>query len=388
MIGSIDHFVDQQISLWQEERRIAERKGIDAHAQRPTICISRQYGARGAAMGRMVAERLGFRYLLAGAGPRHRRAGARPPAGGRIAGRTGAGRHRGVGRRPDQARRVRALRLPAQPVERRADAGAPRQGRHHRPRRALPARRQDDAARARDRAARAARRAHRRSATSLSEADARAKVAAHRRRARRVQPPALQRRHRRSEQLRSRRQRRDAGRGRARPAQTISAFQFRFGDDADRTGRRTANARRSRRHHRGHAAWPPGAPAPPGCLWDARTAVLPRARRPPTPTLRRALAAGAADDAVDDRARGYGELARGALRAPRAAPLPGRGAGGVAGAPGAAASSCCRPARARPGSPAWRSTTAAAARWSSPRRWTSCASGTTCCARRSASRSA
>ena len=33
MIGSIDHFVDQQISLWQEERRIAERKGIHgAHA--------------------------------------------------------------------------------------------------------------------------------------------------------------------------------------------------------------------------------------------------------------------------------------------------------------------------------------------------------------------
>jgi hypothetical protein len=62
MIGSIDHFVDQQILLWQEERRIAERKGVDAHAQRPTICISRQYGARGAAMGRMVAERLGFRF--------------------------------------------------------------------------------------------------------------------------------------------------------------------------------------------------------------------------------------------------------------------------------------------------------------------------------------
>jgi cytidylate kinase len=64
MIGSIDHFVDQQISLWQEERRIAERKGIHAHAhaQQPMICISRQYGARGAAMGRMIADRLGFRY--------------------------------------------------------------------------------------------------------------------------------------------------------------------------------------------------------------------------------------------------------------------------------------------------------------------------------------
>jgi len=60
MIGSIDHFVDRQILLWQEERRIRERKGVEGNVQRPTICISRQYGARGAAMGRMVAERLGF----------------------------------------------------------------------------------------------------------------------------------------------------------------------------------------------------------------------------------------------------------------------------------------------------------------------------------------
>ncbi|HXU05800.1 MAG TPA: cytidylate kinase-like family protein [Polyangia bacterium] len=62
MIGSIDHFVDQQILLWQEERRIRERKGVEGNVQRPTICISRQYGARGAAMGRMVADRLGFRF--------------------------------------------------------------------------------------------------------------------------------------------------------------------------------------------------------------------------------------------------------------------------------------------------------------------------------------
>ena len=62
MIGSIDHFVDQQILRWQEERRIRERKGVEGNVQRPTICISRQYGARGAAMGRMVAERLGFRF--------------------------------------------------------------------------------------------------------------------------------------------------------------------------------------------------------------------------------------------------------------------------------------------------------------------------------------
>ena len=62
MVGSIDHFVDQQILLWQEERRIRERKGVEGNVQRPTICISRQYGARGAAMGRLVADRLGFRF--------------------------------------------------------------------------------------------------------------------------------------------------------------------------------------------------------------------------------------------------------------------------------------------------------------------------------------
>jgi cytidylate kinase len=67
MIGNVDHFVNRQILLWQEERRIAERKGLvgkglEGSPQQPTICISRQYGARGAEMGRAVAERLGFRF--------------------------------------------------------------------------------------------------------------------------------------------------------------------------------------------------------------------------------------------------------------------------------------------------------------------------------------
>ncbi|HEY4395241.1 MAG TPA: cytidylate kinase-like family protein [Polyangia bacterium] len=63
MIGSIDHFVDRQILLWQEERRIAARKGIQGkNAQQPMICLSRQYAARGAEMGRMVADALEFRF--------------------------------------------------------------------------------------------------------------------------------------------------------------------------------------------------------------------------------------------------------------------------------------------------------------------------------------
>src|SRR5437870_2746121 len=64
MIGSIDRFVNQQILKWQEERRIAERKAprAPAQTQRPVVCISRQFAARGAEMGRLVAERLGFRF--------------------------------------------------------------------------------------------------------------------------------------------------------------------------------------------------------------------------------------------------------------------------------------------------------------------------------------
>jgi hypothetical protein len=64
MISSIDHFVNQQILRWQEERRIAERQGaaVAIDGQHPTICVSREYGARGGEMGRLVAERLGFRY--------------------------------------------------------------------------------------------------------------------------------------------------------------------------------------------------------------------------------------------------------------------------------------------------------------------------------------
>jgi hypothetical protein len=60
MIGSIDQIVNQQVLRWQEERRIAERKQLAA--QQPMLCISREYGARGGELGRIVAERIGFRY--------------------------------------------------------------------------------------------------------------------------------------------------------------------------------------------------------------------------------------------------------------------------------------------------------------------------------------
>lgn len=60
MIGSVDQLVNQKILLWEEERRIASRKRLQG--QEPMICVSREYGARGAAMARTVAERLGFQF--------------------------------------------------------------------------------------------------------------------------------------------------------------------------------------------------------------------------------------------------------------------------------------------------------------------------------------
>ncbi len=60
MIGSVDQLVNQKILLWQEERRIAARKRPEG--QDPMICVSREYGARGAAVARMVAEQLGFQF--------------------------------------------------------------------------------------------------------------------------------------------------------------------------------------------------------------------------------------------------------------------------------------------------------------------------------------
>jgi hypothetical protein len=64
MIGSIDRFVNQQILKWEEERRIAERKGphLTNQAQLPVVCVSRQFAAHGAEMGHLVAERLGYRF--------------------------------------------------------------------------------------------------------------------------------------------------------------------------------------------------------------------------------------------------------------------------------------------------------------------------------------
>ncbi len=62
---------------------------------------------------------------------------------------------------------------------------------------------------------------------------------------------------------------------------------------------------------------PPGATAPPGCLWDARTGCF-RAPAAGYAAVRRALARDG--HAVDDRARGYSELATGARVRPTSRP--------------------------------------------------------------------
>jgi cytidylate kinase len=70
MSRSIEQMVDCQVSKWMAERRIADRAScpppVDRRAadeeHRPVICISRECGARGALVGRLVAERLGFEF--------------------------------------------------------------------------------------------------------------------------------------------------------------------------------------------------------------------------------------------------------------------------------------------------------------------------------------
>ncbi len=56
-IRSIEAIIEEQVRRWQleQQRRRAEERRVET-----SITISRQYGARGAELARMVAERLGF----------------------------------------------------------------------------------------------------------------------------------------------------------------------------------------------------------------------------------------------------------------------------------------------------------------------------------------
>jgi hypothetical protein len=65
MPRTIEQLVNQQVLRWIEEQRKEERGGHKPtrEQQEPMITVSREYGARGAELGHVVADRLGFGYF-------------------------------------------------------------------------------------------------------------------------------------------------------------------------------------------------------------------------------------------------------------------------------------------------------------------------------------
>src|SRR5215204_6015150 len=66
---TIEQLVDQQVLRWLAERQIADRASwrptvseTSAEGHRPVVCISRECGAAGGRIGRLVSERLGFSF--------------------------------------------------------------------------------------------------------------------------------------------------------------------------------------------------------------------------------------------------------------------------------------------------------------------------------------
>jgi hypothetical protein len=62
MALTIDHLVNRQILKWQAERQAAEQGALEAGRHHPMITVTREYGARGAEIGSLAAERLGFHF--------------------------------------------------------------------------------------------------------------------------------------------------------------------------------------------------------------------------------------------------------------------------------------------------------------------------------------
>lgn len=61
MARSIESQVNRQFLRWVENQKAqAKREQIDAIEQQPMLAMSREYGGRGAEIGRAVAERMGF----------------------------------------------------------------------------------------------------------------------------------------------------------------------------------------------------------------------------------------------------------------------------------------------------------------------------------------
>jgi len=63
MARSIEQLVNRQFLRWMEQQKVETKKQKPAgDDQRPMISISREYGARGAEVGRLVAGKLGFQF--------------------------------------------------------------------------------------------------------------------------------------------------------------------------------------------------------------------------------------------------------------------------------------------------------------------------------------
>ena len=63
MSRSIEQLVNRQFLRWVEQQKVlSKREQPEASEQKPMISISREFGARGAEVGRSVAERLGFQF--------------------------------------------------------------------------------------------------------------------------------------------------------------------------------------------------------------------------------------------------------------------------------------------------------------------------------------
>lgn len=63
MARSIESLVNRQFLRWVEQQKVQGKKDQpEADEQKPMIVMSREFGARGAEVGRLVAERLGFQF--------------------------------------------------------------------------------------------------------------------------------------------------------------------------------------------------------------------------------------------------------------------------------------------------------------------------------------
>jgi cytidylate kinase len=63
MSRGIEQLVNRQFMRWMEQQKVQTKREQDEPAiQKPMICFSREYGARGAEVGRLAAEKLGFQF--------------------------------------------------------------------------------------------------------------------------------------------------------------------------------------------------------------------------------------------------------------------------------------------------------------------------------------